>query len=329
MIKIICMISALSTFVVPAKAWGETTGALRASFVVDGRDDGSVTPGLPSLWSLTYLNEDGTAHRKFMKMHDKLMHMIVVRDDLSRFAHVHPYLNAETGTFSMTVNEGVDDPDNFAMSRVVPVPGRYFVFTESMPMPVNDQMPMLMDRFEIFARDSGGVASMVSEPKPVEEIILTPMKPLRDQEVPAGVKYFNENGAEGQIGDLYQVDFSYVNQEYCGRWLPKFFFKVSIKSVSGTYVPVNDFEKWLNMGGHSIMISSKGSELPEKKFYHLHAFLPMAEPGRFTFPYDHHLPPLEEGVYKIWGQFKRSSQVFTFPFLFRYVTPDFPDSSKC
>lgn len=312
--------------------WGRSEGAagLRSQFLVNGNEDGYMVAGIPAQWSLTYFTENDTPHLNYMKMHHKLMHMIVVRDDLSQFAHIHPYFNTESGAFSMMVNEASDDPDNFAMSQVVPVPGRYYVFTESMPMPINDQMPMLMDRFEIRADGSEDVVLSKGQigpdwPLKYPNVTLT----LKEQEVPAGVRYFKENGSDGREGDFYQVIFSYINQEYCGRWLPKFFFKVSVRSASGAYDPVEDFEKWLNMGGHSLMISQKGNTLSEKKFFHLHAFLPMAEPGKFTFPYDHHRPPLEEGVYKIWGQFKRSSQVFTFPFVFHYLTPDLPGSPKC
>jgi hypothetical protein len=47
----------------------------------------------------------------FERVHDKLMHMIIVGEDLSYFAHIHPTLEADTGNFSITNN--FPEADNY------------------------------------------------------------------------------------------------------------------------------------------------------------------------------------------------------------------------
>jgi hypothetical protein len=62
-----------------------------------------VTPqaGKPTNLSLIATEQKvGEPIREFDIIHDKLMHLIIVnREDLSHFAHIHPKLNEQTGTF--------------------------------------------------------------------------------------------------------------------------------------------------------------------------------------------------------------------------------------
>jgi len=56
----------------------------------------------------------------------KLMHLIVVRDDFATFAHVHPTFDAKTGTFSVTFTKG---PNH-----------RYYVYADSTPHGIGQQV---------------------------------------------------------------------------------------------------------------------------------------------------------------------------------------------
>ena len=49
----------------------------------------------------------------FKEMHGKVMHMIVAKNDLSVFKHVHPYFDPITGRFQIVLNLKLADPDNF------------------------------------------------------------------------------------------------------------------------------------------------------------------------------------------------------------------------
>ncbi len=59
------------------------------------------------------INEKGTGRpvTDFEKVHDKLLHMIIVGEDLSYFAHIHPTIDADTGNFSITNN--FPEADNY------------------------------------------------------------------------------------------------------------------------------------------------------------------------------------------------------------------------
>ena len=54
-----------------------------------------LTANQPVDFAFQILGEDGHAVTKFTKTHDKLMHLIVVRRDLSGFQHVHPTMAAD------------------------------------------------------------------------------------------------------------------------------------------------------------------------------------------------------------------------------------------
>lgn len=49
------------------------------------------------------LDENGEVMTDFEREYEKLMHLIVVREDLAYFQHLHPELNKETGEFSVSL----------------------------------------------------------------------------------------------------------------------------------------------------------------------------------------------------------------------------------
>lgn len=50
------------------------------------------------------LDEQGDAVKDYEREYEKLMHLIVVREDLSSFQHLHPELDKETGEFSVSLS---------------------------------------------------------------------------------------------------------------------------------------------------------------------------------------------------------------------------------
>jgi hypothetical protein len=61
----------------------------------------------------------GNRISQFEVIHDKLMHLVIVSDDLSYFAHVHPKLNDEERIFTIT--------------HTFPVAGRYKMWVDAKP----------------------------------------------------------------------------------------------------------------------------------------------------------------------------------------------------
>ena len=61
------------------------------------------------------------------------MHLIVIHESFKYFAHIHPELN--NGEFTIDINKYQnDDPDNGGTVNTLPVGGKYWLFSEAMPM---------------------------------------------------------------------------------------------------------------------------------------------------------------------------------------------------
>jgi hypothetical protein len=62
--------------------------ALLATFVIDAGGD-NLKPGMPTKLQF-HLERDGKTLREFDLLHERVMHLIVVRDALDEFQHLHP-----------------------------------------------------------------------------------------------------------------------------------------------------------------------------------------------------------------------------------------------
>ena len=74
--------------------------------------------GKPVALKLMIHQADGTMAREFDIIHEKLVHLIMVRDGLDEFAHVHP---------------AVDDRGNLTITHTFPKAGKYRLFADFKP----------------------------------------------------------------------------------------------------------------------------------------------------------------------------------------------------
>lgn len=254
--------------------------------------------------------QTGEKPHHFMKMHDKLMHMILVSDDLEHFAHIHPTFQHMKKSFRIDLNtQEAPDPDNLDTVKAIPAGGNYSVFTEVMPH--DDDMLMVYNRFPIRATGK--------ERRPAKDFrsISSPGEKL--------VKYFDEMGRETDHGAKYRVTFDFEQYQWCSWFLPKFYVLVEVWSDdSKSYTDPKDLQKWLGMGGHSILIS-RNEVLDDRSFYHLHALLPITTPGEFVFPYHDHQKGMDDGNYRLFMQFKHDNKVRKVYFDFEYTNPPLPE----
>lgn len=58
-------------------------------------------PQQPTTYTFFIANDQGTTVRDFATVHEKIMHLIVVRKDLQEFQHLHPDFNKATGQFTL------------------------------------------------------------------------------------------------------------------------------------------------------------------------------------------------------------------------------------
>ncbi len=61
----------------------------------------SYTPGQAATYSYSVVDDQGNTLKDFDTVHEKIMHLIVVRKDLQQFQHVHPDFNRTTGEFTL------------------------------------------------------------------------------------------------------------------------------------------------------------------------------------------------------------------------------------
>jgi hypothetical protein len=64
----------------------------------------------------------GDSIREFELLHDKLMHVIIVGEDLSYFAHIHPM-----------IKDGNDNDTTFTITHIFPEPGKYKLWVDFKP----------------------------------------------------------------------------------------------------------------------------------------------------------------------------------------------------
>jgi hypothetical protein len=61
----------------------------------------SLQPRVPTNFSFEIIDDRGATLQQFATVHEKIMHVIVVRHDLAQFQHVHPTYEAENGRFTV------------------------------------------------------------------------------------------------------------------------------------------------------------------------------------------------------------------------------------
>lgn len=58
-------------------------------------------PNTPMAYAFSIIDDGGKTVKDFQIVHEKVMHMIVVRKDLAEFQHVHPAFDQKTGQFTL------------------------------------------------------------------------------------------------------------------------------------------------------------------------------------------------------------------------------------
>ena len=72
--------------------------------------DQGMQPGKQVKISYKIVNDEKEIVKDFEVVHDKIMHLIVVRKDLENFQHLHPDFNKQTGEFSINLTFPTDGP---------------------------------------------------------------------------------------------------------------------------------------------------------------------------------------------------------------------------
>lgn len=240
--------------------------------------------------------ETGEMAHHFHAMHTKPMHLIVVSEDLSHFAHVHPNEKPHSvKAFNITANSKTSDPDNFAVPTMLPFGGKYFLFGEVMPMGYG------MLNFPYDLNVSG---------------------PTRQTEIPS-IDKPNEDGKILKYFGDYLIKLEILPMEHCQVIIPRLHFEVLFKQ-NGRFEQIKNLEQWLESYGHAILIGRDGATAAEKAILHLHAVwpLPTGDPlkdergPRLELATHSHGESMQSDSYRAWIQIKHQGKVHTFSFDF-------------
>jgi hypothetical protein len=285
-----------------------------ANLKVNGSLDAKMKPQESALWEFRYKDTDfDEPVHHFMEMHEKLMHTVVISEDFKEFSHVHPTYDHDRHKFSITVNTASTDFDNQDLPNVVQRPGKYFVLASTMPMPPE----IMMDhKFDVI---SEGEAEKVE-----------PLVPELTEGGVFLVKYYNLDGTAGERGAVLEATYKLEMMKWCSWYVPRFLVQLrSWDSTLGDYKDAAEIQPWLGMGAHMVMIGEAGATAMEKKFYHMHSFMPISRAGSFKFPFSDHKNPLPTGVYKIWTQLHFQDKVLKLPLVIKFDPPPFqPNNSE-
>lgn len=308
----------ISSFLVSASA-----SELRSELKVDGSPVLTMDAGKASTWEFKFFDTvTGQAPHHYHVMHDKPMHLVVISQDMSSFAHIHPTHFAHMSVpFRVRVNSATADKDNHMLPSAVPFSGRYFLFSEVMPMDYG----MLLFRHTIEAKGPERLPlNLVADPV------------LADGRIE---KLFDSEGSP--VNDIAQAKYrafmKIVKVDHCETVYPQLILDFEVrKPESSEFVPLNDLETYLSSYGHALVMGAGGEIAEEKIIQHLHATWPLAtgdpineERGpQVELTAHSHGQSTPTDRYKAWVQIKHQGRVLTLPFVFDWVLPpkaDGPD----
>lgn len=209
--------------------------------------------GQPTTLRLMIHEADGTMVKDFEAVHEANVHLIVVRDGLDQFAHIHPE---------------VDDAGNLTATFSFPTGGMYRLYADYKPV---------------------GKAQAVAT---AEVKVSGPSSPAPQlsPDVPGQVK-----------GDGLAAEVA-VTSAKAGSPTT-----ISVRLLDPAGQPVSDLQPYLGAKGHLVVLSADG-----KEYVHAH---PVEKVTAGTVGFEAHFA--KPGVYKGWGQFRRSGKVHTVPFVMR------------
>ncbi len=258
---------------------------------------GTLPVGKPATWTLKISDaKSGAPSNDFEIVHDKLMHLIVVKKDLSWFNHIHPTFKGN-GTFTVTT--------------ALPTAGDYKLYADYTPKGRAQEVPS----HEFSAGATNAVAASL-----VPDKMQGPWMTKKVVAHPEG-----QPNAKG--GATYEVALMPMPMPLvAGQDLMLHF---QIRDAKGR--PVKDLQPYLGAMGHCVILSSD-----TKSYLHSHpmeggmeggAKHDMSKMGDMK-NMKHSAPPKSggpdvmfhttfpaAGLYKAWGQFMHKGQIITAPFV--------------
>lgn len=274
---------------------------------VEGMKHVMVKPNTPTLMEVYFSDpRTGEVYKDFKIMHGKYMHMVIANKDLSVLKHIHPYFDPITGRFSMTLNMPYQDPDNQDGVATLAKPGMYMLMADVIVRGVG----MRMDHAMVHVMGQTNQVQLVLEEDQngvIEKFI------YRDniEKFPSYKAVFTHRQTVGCSGNIVDFEIEMFKRE------------------NGNYVPMLDFQPWLDEAAHAVWLS-------ENYMNHMHHNMPFAH-MHSPFVLDDDEDPTNDrvednvlrfnffdektmlkGTQKMWIQFKHRDKIMKVPFIFNY-----------
>jgi hypothetical protein len=213
-----------------------------------------IKAGEPVKLNLMIHDATGAMIKDFETVHEKKLHLIIVRDGLDRFAHIHPE---------------IDRAGNITDTFTFPTAGKYRLYADHKPK----------GRKQATAIAEVNVAGT------------PPSKPELVPNTPGRVK------TDELVGDIA------IEKAKAGGTT-----RISFTLFDVAGKPVADLQPYLGAMGHLVILSADGMQ-----YVHSHPLEGKSSGG--TIAFEAHFP--HPGIYKGWGQFRRSDTVHDLPFVVR------------
>jgi len=260
----------------------------------------SLPVGKAATWTLKITDpKSGAPVKDFTIVHDKLMHLIVVKNDLSWFNHVHPQHKGD-GTFVVTT--------------ALPTAGSFKLYADYTPKGGEQ---------EIGTHEFATGGNAVVSPSP----LLVPDK-MKGAWMTKKVVAHPESQPDKKNGATYEVALMPMPMSIVAGQDTTMHFQ--IRDAKGR--PIKDLQPYLGAMGHCVILSGD-----TKQYLHSHPMEGGAQGGAMKHDMSKmgdmsktkssaapksggpdvmfHTNFPSAGVYKAWGQFMHKGQIITAPFV--------------
>jgi hypothetical protein len=259
----------------------------------------AVPVGQPATWTLKVTDaKTGAPISGFETEMTKKMHLIVVKNDLSWFNHIHPTLGAD-GTFTV--------------KAALPKPGSYKLYADYTPTGGKQEVPQVEIATEGQAPASAQASLVPDKPRGPWITKTFTSHPDGEPEVKGGAKY--------QVALMPMPAPLKAGQDSMLHF--------QIRDAGGK--PLTDLQPYLGTLGHCVILSQDTT-----KYLHSHPMAagaehdmskmggaggmdmskmneaPAPKSGGPDVMFHTNFP--EAGLYKVWGQFKHKGQIVTADF---------------
>ncbi len=262
----------------------------------------AIPVGKPATWNLRVTNaKSGEAVNAFEVEMTKKMHLIVVKNDLSWFNHVHPQFEGD-GKFSVTTE--------------VPGAGTYKIYADYTVKGAGQEVPQAQ-----FATEGQTVTPA--------KVAIAPDK-MRGMWIVNRFNAHPESEPDARGGAVYEVALMPMPTPLKAGEATMLHFQ--IRDAKG--VPIKDLQPYLGAMGHCVILSSdtdsylhshpmsENDEGMNHDMGNMKMDAPAPKSGGPDVMFHTNFP--KAGLYKVWGQFQHKGKIITAS----YVVNVAPGKSK-